>query len=254
MPFHRITTDAREVLVENHGPPSQPSIAAIIPAYNEAGWINGVLDVLRQVNCLTEIIVVDDNSTDATADEVTQAAYSDNRIKVITHPTNLGKGQAIYSGWRSTQAPYLLLLDADLINLTPTHVINLIQPVLDGQADMTVGLFRGGHLYTDMSHILSSWLTGQRCLRSDLLHFVSATAAEGYGFETALTVAAHQFGWRINRVILKGVWHIPSEAHRGFWLGMKTHLKIYAQVINAWRLSGGWKVIVPHLGLRQRLL
>lgn len=254
MPFRRITTDAREVLVEDHGPPSQPPIAAIIPAYNEAGWINGVLDVLRQVNCLTEIIVVDDSSTDATADEVTLAAYSDNRIKVITHPTNLGKGQAIYSGWRSTQAPYLLLLDADLINLTPTHVINLIQPVLDGQADMTVGLFRGGHLYTDMSHIISPWLTGQRCLRSDLLRFVSTTAAEGYGFETALTVAAHQFGWRINRVILKGVWHIPSEVHRGFLLGMKTHLIIYTQIINAWRLAGGWKVIVPHLGRRQRLL
>jgi glycosyltransferase involved in cell wall biosynthesis len=109
-----------------------PQVAAIIPAYNEARWIGAVLEVLRGVSLLSEIIVVDDGSTDGTAEVVRRAATADPRLRLLQHEKNLGKGQAIFTAYAATRAPYLLLLDADLQGLTPSHVEALIRPLLEG--------------------------------------------------------------------------------------------------------------------------
>ena len=170
--------------------PRKPSIAAIIPTYNEALNISGVLDALRASPILDEIILVDDGSRDKTVEILREAASHDPRIKILQHEKNKGKGQAIFTGWAATCASILVLLDADLKNLKPEHIQVLLEPVLERRADMTLGLFRGGHLNTDLSHWFTPFLTGQRALRSELLKHISHTAAAGYGFEVALTVAA----------------------------------------------------------------
>lgn len=212
------------------------SIAVIIPAYNEAGRVCRVLSTLREVDLLTEILVIDDGSTDATAAEVDQEAGLDRRISILNHQFNQGKGQAIYRGLSVTHASVILMLDADLLGLTQQHVQDLVGPVLAGDADMTMGLFRDGHWNTDLSHKLTPWLTGQRCLRVELFQFISPQAAAGYGIETALTIAARKQGWRCQRVTLWGVAHVPSEFHRGYWQGIKTRFKMYKQILRAWYL------------------
>ncbi|MEE9187779.1 MAG: glycosyltransferase, partial [Anaerolineales bacterium] len=65
-----------------------PDISAIIPVYNEAGKIGRVLDVLRRVDRLREIIVVDDGSTDLSVEEIQFAAQSDPRIQLLANPVN----------------------------------------------------------------------------------------------------------------------------------------------------------------------
>jgi len=219
--------------------PESTRIAAIIAAYNEAGNIRRVLDVLQRVSILDEILVVNDGSMDSTGAEVLQAANTDPRIRLLNHPVNLGKGQAIFTGRENTQANILLLLDADLIALKPDQVVNMIRPVRDGTADMTLGLFRGGLINTDFPHIVTPWLSGQRCLRSELLSHVSKMAASGYGLETAITVAASIEGWSIQRVRLKGVYHPPSEFHRGILHGISVRARMYGQIIRAWYIAGG---------------
>jgi len=211
-------------------------LVALVPALNEAGRIGKVLDVLRQVPRIDEIVVIDDGSVDHMLAEVQQAALVDPRLSIISNETNLGKGQSLFKAWRGTvgaRASYILMLDADLINLTPQHVLDLLQPVLEGACDMTMGLFKGGAWSTDTSHRITPWLTGQRCLRADLFEFISENAARGYGFETALTVAAHQQGWTIRKVILHGVSHPPNENHRGFWRGVFNRTRMYAQIVRA---------------------
>lgn len=217
----------------------KPLIAAILPVFNEEHNVSSVLDVLHASSILDEIILVDDGSSDNTHEILNQAAALDRRIQVIRHDQNKGKGQAIFSGWSATSAPILLLLDADLKDLTPEHIQALVAPVVDHRADMTLGLFQGGHFSTDLSHRLTPFLTGQRGLRAELLKNISHEAASGYGFEIALTVTASQHNYHTRVVALKGVWHPSSEfrAERGFWGGLLWKLHMYGQILQAWYIS-----------------
>jgi glycosyltransferase involved in cell wall biosynthesis len=217
-----------------------PDLSVIIPVFNEGGKVRGVLDVLQHVEILREIIVIDDGSTDMSSSELKSAAEADPRIIILTHPVNQGKGQAIFSGWQATYAQNLLLLDGDLYGIEPQHVLDLVKPVLENQADMTIGQFQGGEWKSDFSHWATPWLSGQRCLRAHLLGLISWSAAQGYGIETALTAAARHHHWRCVRVPLVGMWHQPGESRRGFLLGIKTRSKMYAQVVSAWYKARGF--------------
>ena len=232
-------------------------LVALVPALNEAGRIGRVLEVLRQVNCIDEIVVIDDGSVDGMLAEVRQAAQSDPRLSIICNETNLGKGQSLFQAWRALAAGagagYILMLDADLINLTPQHVLDLVQPVLDGACDMTMGLFKGGAWRTDASHWITPWLTGQRCLRAGLFDLISENAARGYGFETALTVAARRQGWTIRKVVLRGVSHPPNENHRGFWRGVYNRARMYVQIVRAGLITYR-RPAKPTQGLLRRVL
>lgn len=214
-----------------------PNIAAIVPAYNEAGRIGQVLAVLHQVDWLREIIVVDDGSTDSTAAEVGRAMPADPRLRLIRHSANRGKGAALLSGAQATRCPILLFLDADLVGLKPEHIRALVEPVVQNRAAMTLGLFWGGQLHTDLAHRLTPWLTGQRCLRAALLEDVYPEAMAGYGIETAISLAARRRGWPVQRVALPGVSHTIGELQSGFRSGFHTRLKMYSHILKAWRLE-----------------
>jgi len=220
--------------------PSKPSICAIVPAYNEERHISSILDVLHRSDFLSEIVIVDDGSRDGTAAILEQVAAQDARFRVIRHDQNMGKGQAIFTAWAATPAPYILLLDADLQDMTPLHLSALIDPIIERRADMTMGLFYAGHFGTDLSHRLTPFLTGQRGVRSELLKYVSSEAAAGYGFEVALTIAARQQGACTLVVPLKGVWHTPSEwrgERGGYWRGKLWRFRMYGQILRAWYVA-----------------
>ena len=223
---------------------SYPNLAAILPAFNEAGRVGNVIRVLCQVDLLDEIIVVDDGSVDGTGPEALDAAAGDVRFSLLRHASNQGKGQAIVSGWQATRAANLLFLDADLINLEIGHITALVEPVLDGWADMTVGLFRQGYWRTDLAHRLTPWLSGQRCLRAGLLSSLSMVAAAGYGFETALSLAARKHGWRSEDVYLWGVSHLPGDVANG-WRGPLNKARMYSHILRAW--------LIFNLGVSQDL-
>ncbi|MDD2694731.1 MAG: glycosyltransferase family 2 protein [Anaerolineales bacterium] len=212
-------------------------MSAVIPAYNEAEGICRVLKALGPVTLIQEIIVVDDGSTDGTAALAEGCRQQDQRIRLIRHGQNQGKGQAFYSGYQAAACAVILTLDADLIGLTPHHVENLLSPVLSGEIDMSVAVFRGGSWNTDLGHFLTPWLSGQRCLRAELLSQIPWAAAAGYGLETAITVAAGRYGWRHVRIPWRGVFHPPSEFHRGLIRGVATRARMYAHILRAWYLA-----------------
>lgn len=222
-----------------------PSVAAIIPAHNEAVHLGRVLSVLRGVSELCEIIVVDDGSDDDTSAVALRATRGDPRVRVVRHAINQGKGAALLTGARAARCPLLLFLDADLTGLEPQHIRALIQPVQTRRAEMALGLFRGGRMDTDLAHRATPWLTGQRCLPVHLFRRVSAASAAGYGVETAIALTARREGWRCRRIWLRGVSHPPSEFHRGLRRGIRTRAKMYADIFNAWCAEQGWKLLVP---------
>lgn len=225
----------------DRGKDQRPALSAIIPAYNECGRIGRVLSILLQAQFVDEVIVVDDGSTDGMDAEVSRISQTDPRLKLIRHTTNLGKGQAILTGYRALSSPVVLLLDADLMYLSVQHLDALVGPVLSGDTDMTVGLFKHGFIWTDLSHLATPWLSGQRCLRAALMRNLPSQAAQGYGFETCLTILARQQKWRVQYVSWLGVTHPMGILPRSGWSGLRRKGKMYRDILFTWLLIGlGW--------------
>ncbi len=212
-------------------------ISVIIPAFNESTRIATVLSLLREIPYIREILVVNDGSSDRTADVVTACQTEDPRIHLISNAENLGKGQSVLLALQQATAPYILMLDADLHGLEARHIDYLCQPVIRGNLDMTVGQFKQGHWASDFSHWITPWLSGQRCIRRDLFMRLNFEASAGYGIETVLSVASRQEKWRSRYIPLFGVSHPPSEIHRGSVRGIFNRIKMYLQILRAWYIA-----------------
>jgi LmbE family N-acetylglucosaminyl deacetylase len=241
-----------DILIQPPAPPQQVSV--VIPAFNEAAHIGRVLSVLREVHFIKEILVVDDGSVDGTSEAALESAERDRRIRVLRNPVNLGKGRAILTGCQAARSPYILLLDADLVNLSAAHLRALIAPVVQGNCDMTTGVFQSGSWAGDLPHRTTPWLSGQRCLRKSLLREICPEASRGYGLETALTVAARQKNWRCQEVGLKGLRSSAglslSLRFGAFW----RKVRMWSDIGRAMKLNSGWRVFMPRLRLELRLL
>lgn len=203
---------------------------AVIPAYNEEGTIAQVVRVAKNCRDLTDVIVVSDGSTDGTAKVAAEAG-----AKVIELPQNQGKGAAVFAGVNATDADVIVLLDADLIGLTPRHIIHLLLPVKKGRVDMTVGMFRSGRRLTDLSQRLTPFLSGQRAIVRAIFDGLSDLELTRYGVDITISCYAKQKGHRVQKVTLSGITQVMKEEKRGFLKGFVARLKMYWEILAAFR-------------------
>lgn len=201
-------------------------VAAIVPAYNEAGTIGGVVGVLRSCPVIDEVIVVDDGSSDGTAAVAMGAG-----ARVLQLPENQGKGAAIQAGFQATDADIILLCDADLVGLRVSHLYDLLQPLLGGTADMTVGVFEGGRPMTDLAQVMAPQLSGQRALRREILEQLEDLTDARYGLEVALTRHCKQSGARVVEVVLPDLTQIMKEEKLGLVRGLLARAKMYWEIV-----------------------
>jgi glycosyltransferase involved in cell wall biosynthesis len=207
------------------------AVTLVIPAHNEAARIDATLEVVRQTEGIAGVFVVDDGSTDATAEVARKAAERDPRLSVLSLPANLGKAAAMVAGVRAASTAIIAFIDADLIGLRPAHLDDLVRPVVDGKCAMSIGLFRGGRLQTDLSHRLTPFLSGQRCLRWDLFAATPYLENARAGIEVALSLHAWRRGLCIQRVPWKGVTHVMKTEKMGRWRGLAIHLRMYGEIL-----------------------
>jgi glycosyltransferase involved in cell wall biosynthesis len=120
------------------------TLSIIIPAYNEEKTIHLILDKVKEVELVgglqKELIIVNDCSKDQTAEAIKhyQQKNPDLPIRYLEHEVNQGKGAALHTGIAHAKGDYLIIQDADL-EYDPREYNDLLQPVLDGHADVVYG-------------------------------------------------------------------------------------------------------------------
>ena len=112
-------------------------LSVVVPIYNEVSTIQQVVDTIREVPVPTEIILVDDGSTDGTRG-VLESLQGDPHTTVLLHPQNRGKGAAIRTGLARANGDVVVIQDADL-EYDPNEYPLLLLPILDGVADVVYG-------------------------------------------------------------------------------------------------------------------
>ncbi|HEY4376483.1 MAG TPA: glycosyltransferase family 2 protein [Acidimicrobiales bacterium] len=180
------------------------SLTIVMPVFNERDTLRTALDRLLAVTMPvpTEILVVDDGSTDGCLDLI-KDLEANGAVRVIRQPSNQGKGSALRRGIAEADGDLLTVLDADL-EYDPADFPSLLQPILDGDARVVYGARSyGGHaaysfwfvlgnkgLALWASFLFDAWLTDiETCLK------VAPTTtwrhidlqSDGFGIEAELT-------------------------------------------------------------------
>jgi len=117
--------------------PADFVLSVVIPVYNEAKTLEQVIVRVRETHLPMELICVDDGSTDGTR-EVLERLASEQNIKTVFHAKNQGKGAALRTGFLEATGDIVVVQDADM-EYDPQDLKLLLQPILDGSADVVYG-------------------------------------------------------------------------------------------------------------------
>lgn len=174
------------------------------------------LEIVLNQAIVGEVIVVDDASTDNTRDEI--LSVRDDRVRLVSHEKNRGKGAALRTGFHHTSLPFVIVQDADL-EYDPREYGRVVAPLLDGRADVVFGSrFMGGDAHrvlffwhylgnrflTLMSNMftnlnLTDMETCYKAFRRDVLSSLDIQENR-FGIEPEITAKIAAAGWKVFEV------------------------------------------------------
>lgn len=200
--------------------PNGDKAALIVPDYNEADRVRETIEAGLSCPDIGELIVVNDGSTDTTADVL--ADYK-GEISVVTHDANRGKGLALDTGVRrAVRNGHMkaVFLDADLTGIKADHISALLRPLNNEGTRMTIG-YLGLRKAFVKKYILNQWgaLSGQRAVELGVWDLLSDQDKQGFNVEAALNARLRKAGLHrgISRVALDGVGHTGKHDKVGSW-------------------------------------
>ena len=132
-----------------------PLLSVVMPCYNERETIEEIVGRVLAVPVRTELIIVDDGSTDGTRDLLT-ALQLKHQFKLVFQPRNQGKGAALRRGFEEVTGDLVVIQDADL-EYSPEEYPDLIELICQGRADVVYGSrFLGRHRVFLFTHYLGN--------------------------------------------------------------------------------------------------
>jgi len=236
---------------------SELTLSVIVPAYNEEGTVEQIVQRLRELPLRLEVIAVNDASADGTGAVLDRLAASGALQRVIHHPVNRGKGAALRSGIAAATGDVVVVQDADL-EYDPGDLPRLLAPIRDGKADAVYGSrFQGGphrvlffwhsvgnrlltlvsNMFTNLN--LTDMETCYKLVRRDLLQRLPLTS-DRFGFEVEITARLSQSGARIWELPITYSGRTYAEGKKITWrdgLAALWHIVRY----NVVRPGGDWR-------------
>ena len=218
------------------------TVSVVIPAFNEEKSIKHVIDTVKQVKSITEIIVVDDGSTDKTYDIV-----SKEDVVLIKHKINKGKGSAMKTGLKKVTNNIILFLDADLSEINKKQVESIIRPIIKGNADITKTKFKreAGRVTELTAKPLLQFffpelsfeqpLSGQFAATKNFLDTIDLE--KDYGVDIGIVLDADARGMRIHEVDIGNIVHEMSSLKELNLMANEVVRTIVDRAINYGRLT-----------------
>lgn len=193
-----------------------PCLSVVMPCFNEEATVQQCLEIVLNQEIVGEVIVVDDASTDNTRNEI--LSVRDDRVRLVSHEKNRGKGAALRTGFSHTSLPFVIVQDADL-EYDPREYGRVVAPLLDGRADVVFGSrFMGGdahrvlffwhylgnrfltlvsNMFTNLN--LTDMETCYKAFRQDVLSSLDIQENR-FGIEPEITAKVAAAGWKVFEV------------------------------------------------------
>lgn len=220
-----------------------PKLTCIICAHNEAPRIGDVLGVAALHPLISEVIVVDDGSTDGTADIV----RSFPSVQLISLPLQGGKSRAFAAGVRAARHDYIMHLDADLKHLTSANITALAEPVLSRGYGMSISVRKN-------SLAIYRWLgldfvSGERALPKRIVAacLSEMDALPGFGIEAYINARIIDEQLSIAVVGFDNVINTRKAVKIGRWRGMIADL---ATTLDVLRVLSPVEVVLQNYRMR----
>jgi glycosyltransferase involved in cell wall biosynthesis len=144
--------------------PKDLVLSVVIPVYNERETLHLLLDRVRAVRLPKQIILVDDCSKDGTREMLQKMAQEETDLTIAFHDVNKGKGAALRTGFALATGQIVIVQDADL-EYDPLEFPRLIEPIIDGRADVVFGsrfigeTHRVLHFWHSMGNRALTWMS-----------------------------------------------------------------------------------------------
>ncbi len=194
---------------------TDPLLSVVMPVFNEAATVEEIIRRVLAVPIRTQLIVVDDGSTDGTRDVLTRL-QRELGFPLLLQPRNRGKGAALRAGFEAVTGDLVAIQDADL-EYSPEEFPALIELICDGRADVVYGSrFIGRHRVFLFTHylgnraltlltnvlyntMLTDMETCYKVMRTDVLRSMTLRS-NGFGIEPELTAKIFKRGYRVYEI------------------------------------------------------
>jgi glycosyltransferase involved in cell wall biosynthesis len=217
-------------------------LTVVIPVYNECGTVEELVRQVASVPIRKEIVIVDDASTDGTREilrslEQESADSHGNRVRVLFHDTNQGKGGALRTGFVNATGDIVLVQDADL-EYDPSEYPRLLQPIIEGKADVVYGSrflgdfphrvmyywhYLGNRFLTTLSNAftnlnLTDMETCYKVFRREVVQELAPLLKQKrFGFEPEITARIARRKWRVYEMAVSYAGRSYEEGKKIGW-------------------------------------